>query len=113
MRTPIIAAWLIALSTLMKPVPSAAVPLSPHIGLEHHSGVAQLAGYRTPARHRHHRGCKHRHLRDPHRHLRGHWDHDHCGDWHRCHYYFYGYKQWLRWNPGKSRAYFIRHYHHR
>jgi hypothetical protein len=39
--------------------------------------------------------------------------HDHCGDWHRCHYYFYGYKQWERWDLGKYRAYFVRRYHHR
>ena len=38
--------------------------------------------------------------------------HRHCGDWHRCHYYFYGYLQWQKWNPGGSRKYFLKRYHH-
>ena len=38
--------------------------------------------------------------------------HRHCGDWHRCHYYFYGYLQWQKWNPNGSRAAFLRKYHH-
>lgn len=46
------------------------------------------------------------------RHAPGKWSHKHCHGWHRCHYYFYGYKQWARWNPDKSRAYFYRRYHH-
>ena len=45
------------------------------------------------------------------RHLPGKWSHKHCKDWHRSHYYFYGYQQWVKWNPDKSRAYFRRHYH--
>ncbi len=38
--------------------------------------------------------------------------HRHCGDWHRCHYYFYGYLQWEKWNPGGSRKAFLKRYHH-
>jgi hypothetical protein len=38
--------------------------------------------------------------------------HRHCHDWHRCHYYFYGYLQWQKWNPNGSRAAFLRKYHH-
>jgi hypothetical protein len=38
--------------------------------------------------------------------------HRHCGDWHGCHYYFYGYLQWEKWNPGGSRKYFLKRYHH-
>ncbi len=38
--------------------------------------------------------------------------HRRCGDWHRCHYYFYGYLQWEKWNPGGSRKRFLKRYHH-
>jgi hypothetical protein len=112
MRAPGVAVGLIAFAALMASVPGEAAVRSPHRGLDHRGGVAHLVDHRKSARH--HRGYrKHRHYRSNHHHLRGLWNHDHCGDWHGCHYYFYGYKQWLRWNPGKSRADFIRRYHHR
>lgn len=38
--------------------------------------------------------------------------HRNCDDWHRCHYYFYGYLQWQKWNPGGSRSAFMKRYHH-
>ncbi|WP_072389687.1 hypothetical protein [Hyphomicrobium sp. CS1BSMeth3] len=104
--------------------PAMAAPLSARALASAEPGIVQTVGHRTYHRaHRHHgkRGYRHRKCRKgwlpplkEHRHLPGKWSHRHCKgkDWYRCHYYFYGYKQWSMWNPGKSRAYFRRHYHH-
>jgi hypothetical protein len=111
--------------------PAAAAPLSSH-RVAASSIVIQTNGqrvhrdrvHRHRAHHRAHRhhakhGYRHRKCRrgwlpplPRYRHAPGKWSHKHCHDWHRCHYYFYGYKQWARWNPDKSRAYFYRRYHH-
>lgn len=80
----------------------------------------QRIHYHRVHRHRAKHGYRHRKCRrgwlpplPEYRHARGKWSHKHCHHgWHRCHYYFYGYKQWSRWNPDKSRAYFYRRYHH-
>ncbi len=91
--------------------------------------MTHTVGHRTYHRtHRHHAKYTHRHGKyrhrhrkcrkgwlpplKEHRHLPGKWSHKHCGDWHRCHYYFYGYQQYSKWNPDRSRTYFRKRYHH-
>ncbi|HWV83357.1 MAG TPA: hypothetical protein VNZ50_18150 [Hyphomicrobiaceae bacterium] len=123
MRTPATVLGLFALTFLVLPgAPAAAAPLPSHrVAIT--SGVVLTNGhrpyhhrvYRHRAKHSYrHRKC-HKGWLPPlprYRHAPGKWSHKHCHDWHRCHYYFYGYKQWARWNPEKSRAYFYRRYHH-
>ena len=123
MRTSITAGWLLTLSFLALPGgPATAAPLPSH-RVTAPAAMTQTVGHRVHYRayHRHHakHGYRHRKSRagwlpplPRNRHLPGKWSHKHCGDWHRCHYYFYGYRQWAMWNPDKSRAYFRRHYHH-
>jgi hypothetical protein len=122
-----LALCLLALSVLTHQSGSAsAAPLAPHRVAD--ASAAILANGQRVHRHRvhhrahgHHAKYHHRHRNcrrgwlpplPKYRHAPGKWSHKHCHDWHRCHYYFYGYKQWARWNPEKSRAYFYRRYHH-
>jgi hypothetical protein len=103
-----------------------AAPLASRPALHPSGGLVQPAShssvhhYRRHAKYHHHRYGKYHYksrrgwlppLKE-HRHAPGKWSHKHCHDWHRCHYYFYGYKQWAKWNPTGSRAYFYRRYHH-
>jgi hypothetical protein len=129
MRTRLIAPWLTAIAALIIQGASAqAVPL-PTQRVATPAPTIQSVAHRSYHRgHRHHAKHGHRHHKHSHhhrrsrqgwlpplkeyRHLPGRWSHAHCKDWHRCHYYFYGYEQWVKWNPEKSRAYFRRHYHH-
>lgn len=118
-----LALCLMALSALaLEGGPASAAPLPSH-RVAASSAIILTNGQRTYRhrvyRHRTKLGYRHRKCRrgwlpplKEHRHAPGKWGHKHCHDWHRCHYYFYGYKQWARWNPDKSRAYFYRRYHH-
>jgi hypothetical protein len=90
----------LALIAVAATQPVQAAPLAAASAVKVDAGMAEAASYR-----------KHHHLRGPKWRRAYAYHHDHCGDWHRCHYYFYGYKQWRKWNPG-SRAYFYRRYHH-
>ena len=83
-----------------------AAPVSAPAAASVDASLVQTVGYRH-----HHRWHRHRHHHHHHYRHSG-FSHAHCGDWYRCHYYFYGYKQWRKWNPGYSRAYFYRRYHH-
>ena len=117
---------LLALSALaFQGATADAAPRPPKHAIAPANNLVQKTGYRGHhrwhhAKYHHHRyGKHHRKCRrgwlpplKEHRHAPGKWSHKHCHDWHRCHYYFYGYKQWARWNPTGSRAYFYRRYHH-
>lgn len=122
MRAGIAIVGFLVLSTLsIASAPAEARPVVPSGAAEAAESPILKTAHRTKARHvRHHTGHRTRHRRShagwlprlkEHPHLPGIWDHDHCHDWHRCHYYFYGYEQWVKWNPDKSRAYYRRHYH--
>ncbi len=129
MRTSAMIAGLLALSCVaMQGKAATAAPLPSH-RVATPAAMTHAVDHRTYDRaHGHHAKYGHRHgkyghrhrtsragwlppLKD-HRHLPGKWSHKHCHDWHRCHYYFYGYQQWAKWNPDKSRAYFRQRYHH-
>lgn len=123
MRIGVSALCLLAVSVLGIPGgPAKAAPVSPHALAAPAGSLVQTVGHRTyHRRHGHYRkhGYRHRKSRAgwfpayrEHPHLPGRWSHAHCHDWHRCHYYFYGYRQWEKWNPGRSRAEFRRRYHH-
>jgi hypothetical protein len=115
---------LTALSALaLQGAPASAAPLPSH-RIAASSAAILTNGQRVYYRTHRHRAKHHYHRRHHkcrkgwlpplprYRHAPGKWSHKHCHDWHRCHYYFYGYRQWSRWNPEKSRAYFYRRYHH-
>ncbi len=133
MRISVSALCALALSMVaMQGGAANAVPLSPRPLASPVDSLVQTVGYRTY--HRTHRTCgkhgykrrykhgyRHRTCRKgwlpplkEYRHLPGKWSHSRCKhkDWYRCHYYFYGYEQWVKWNPEKSRAYFRSRYHH-
>ncbi len=130
MRTNIWFVWVLTLPWLaMQGAPASAAPLPSHRVAAPPAVIlanGERIHYRAHRHHgrshaKHHRKYHHRHRKcrkgwlpplPKYRHAPGKWSHKHCRDWHRCHYYFYGYKQWSRWNPEKSRAYFYRRYHH-
>ena len=123
MRIKTVIVWLLTLPFLaMLGGPASAAPLPSH-RVATSSALILTNGQRVHYRAHRHRakhGYRHRKCRKGwlpplprYRHAPGKWSHKHCHhSWHRCHYYFYGYKQWARWNPDKSRAYFYRRYHH-